>query len=223
MFTSRSTTIFRDFAALSKKRVLGFVSVRMEGMIRPMPRFPIRSGEFLMIAKRPFRGRVPRRGVVIVELAFILPLLLFLIIGVWEVGRLVYVQQIMHHAARDAARLASQANIINTTGQYTRISKSTGTPNLDETVRDYVQGSGITNITGLTVQFQYLDGDTTLTQPYQGVKNQKFRVRVTLPYANVRWTGLNLVNPSTVGGECIWMMMVDDPFTVNSTLPGWTP
>ena len=78
-------------------------------------------------------------------------------------------------------------------------------------------------MTGLVITFEYLDGDTSFTQPYQGIKNQRFRLKVTLPYDNMRWTSLSLINPTTLGGECIWQMMVDDPFTLSTTLPGWSP
>ncbi|MCE9530007.1 MAG: pilus assembly protein [Planctomycetes bacterium] len=152
-----------------------------------------------------------------------MPLLLGLMVGVWELGRMVQVNEIMNNAAREGARLASQAKILNTTGAYTEVAVSTGTPNVTDAVSQYLRGSGITNLTGLTVTFTYLNGDTSLTQPYQGVKNQQFRVQISLPFDNVRWSSLALMNPSTVGGTCVWNIMVDDPFTVSTTLPGWTP
>lgn len=177
---------------------------------------------------RTLRSRVqPRRGVAVVEMAFIMPLLLLLIVGVWEIGRLVQLQQIMNGAARDGARIASQANIISTTDDYTQIMKGSGTsdPNVTDTVRAYLYGAGFTTaqLQSLTVTFEFLDGDTSLTEPYQGVKNQRFRVKVSMNYSDVRWTTLTLINPQTIGAECVWQMMVDDPFTLSPTLPGWTP
>lgn len=170
----------------------------------------------------PRRGSA-RTGVAVVELAVLLPVLMILLVGVWELGRLVQLHQIMSQAAREGARLASQAHIINTNGAYTQIAMNTGNPNVEETVRDHLRGAGITDLTGLQVTFEFLDGDTSKTEPYEGTKNQRFRVRVTLPYANVRWTHLSLVDPQIVGGECVWQMMVDDPFTLSTTLPGWSP
>lgn len=164
-----------------------------------------------------------RRGVAVVELAFLMPLLLMLIVGVWEIGRLVQLQQIMNQAARDGARIASQAHIVNTTGAYTHIDMTTTSPNVTDTVRNHLYCCGITNLNGLQVMFQFLDGDTSLTEPYQGIKNQRFRLTVTLPYDNMRWTSLGLINPNTLGGECVWQMMSDDPFTLSTVLPGWSP
>lgn len=171
-----------------------------------------------------------RRGVAAVELAFVLPLLLLLLVGLWELGRIIHVQIILNNAARDAARLGAQANIINTSGDYTRIRFNTGTPNIEGAIRAYLHAAGITNLSGLVIEFQFVEGpgggtppSSTTADPYTGVKNQRFRVRVTLPYDNVRWTSLSLIHPTTLSAETYWQCFVDDPFTVNTTLPGWSP
>ncbi len=164
-----------------------------------------------------------RPGAAAVEFAVVLPLLVLVLIGVWEVGRLIQLQQIMNNAARDGARLASQATIVNIDGSNTEISLTGSSPNIEDSVRDYLRGAGIKNLDGLQVTFEFLEGDTSATNPYQGIKNQRFRVRVTLPYENLRWTNMSIINPATLNGECIWQMMVDDPFTLNPSLPGWNP
>jgi Flp pilus assembly protein TadG len=180
-----------------------------------------------------------RHGSAAVEFAVILPLLLTLLIGVWEIGRFIQLQQIMSNAARDGARLASQGVIMNTNGSITDITTSAGAPsintstsgspqgaggpNVTTTVSNYLYAAGITNQSGLQVSFQFIDGDTSLTDPYQGVKNQHYIVSVTMPYANLRWTNLSLINPTLIGGQCTWQMLVDSPFTVNPVLPGWSP
>jgi hypothetical protein len=164
-----------------------------------------------------------RRGMAIVELAVILPMLLVLLLGVWEIGCLVHTQQIMYNSARAGARIAAQANIINTTGVFTEISVSSGSPSVREAVIQNLKASGITNLDGLEVTFQYLNGTTTNTEPHQGTKNQRFVVTVSLPFENVRWTNLGLIKPTTVGASCTWQIMVDDPFVVNTTIPTWNP
>lgn len=172
-----------------------------------------------------------RRGVAAVEFAAVLPMLLLLLVGIWELGRIIHVQIIMNNAARDGARLGAQANIVNTTGAYTQIKFSTGTPNIDGAIRAYLKSAGITNLTDLVIEFQFMEPTVsggavptgTSADPYTGVKNQRFRVRVSIPYANVRWTMLSLLNPTTLTSECYWQCLVDDPFTVNTTMPGWSP
>jgi len=166
-----------------------------------------------------------------VEFAAVLPLLLLLLVGIWELGRIIHVQIMLNNAARDGARLAAQANIVSTTGAYTQIKFNTGTPNIEGAIRASLQAAGITDLTGLVVEFQFVEAPTsggtpptsTTADPYTGVKNQRFRVRVTIPYANVRWTTLTLINPTTLTAEAYWQCLVDDPFTVNTTMPGWSP
>jgi hypothetical protein len=172
---------------------------------------------------RRFTSATPRRGAAAVELACVLPLLVILIVGVWEIGRLIQLQQIMNAAARDGARLAAQANIISANGETTQIAMQTSNPNVEDTIRGSLQAAGISNLNGLQIAFEFLEGDLSAKEPYQGVKNQRFRLRVTLPYANLRWTNLGLINPTTLGGECTWQMLVDDPFTLSTTMPGWSP
>ena len=172
-----------------------------------------------------------RRGVAAVEFAVTVPLLLLLLVGIWELGRIINVQIILNSAARDGARLGAQASLVSTSGGYSQIHFNSGTPNVDGAIRSYLQAAGITNLNGLTVEFEFVEpavpGGTTPTStaadPYTGVKNQRFRVRVSIPYDNVRWTTLSLVNPTKLTAETYWQCFVDDPFTVNTTLPGWSP
>ena len=169
-------------------------------------------------------GRRPASAVV--ELAVVVPLMFTILIGIWEIGRLIQIQQMMHCATRDAARLAAQAYIINTNGESTQIRYATGSPNLDATIRSYLYVAGIKNQTGLTTSFAFVNADGSLDtgrEPWQGRKNDRFRITIALPYDNVRWTNLGLVNPKTVTTSLDWQMLVDDPFTLDTTLPGWSP
>jgi Flp pilus assembly protein TadG len=176
-----------------------------------------------MRCQQPKFIRPLRRGVAAVEMACLMPLLLALMLGVWEMGRYVQVQEIMNNAARAGARLASQATIYNTNGVYTNISVTGSSPCVYNTVSQYLQGSGLTNVNNLSVTFTFTSGNTSLTQPYQGVQNQQFQVTVSMPFSNVQWSSFGLINPSTVSATCVWQVMVDTPFTVSTTLPTWNP
>jgi Flp pilus assembly protein TadG len=173
------------------------------------------------------RRRTARRGIAAVELAIIFMFLVIpLMIGVWEIGRLVQVQQIVANSAREGARLAAQGYTINTNGSPTQIMSSTGTPNVHDWIYQYLIGAGLTNLasTDVTTSFTFLAGRSDgqpATEPYQGEKNQPFQVTVTIPWANVRWINMGLVNPTTVTYTVVWRMAIDDPFTVNDTLPTW--
>lgn len=172
-----------------------------------------------------------RKAVAAVEFVFVLPLLLLLLVGIWELGRIIQVQTSLNNAARDGARLAAQANIVNSTGANTQIRFNTGTPNIEGSIKAALTAAGITNQTGLVIELQFMEpasgtgpAPTAVNaDPYTGVKNQRFRILVSLPYENVRWTTLSLINPTTISTEIQWQCLVDDPFTVNTMMPGWSP
>src|SRR5947209_7661083 len=59
------------------------------------------------------RSRQTRLGTASVELAFLMPFLVGLLLGVWEVGRLIQMTQILNNAAREGARVASNGKKTN--------------------------------------------------------------------------------------------------------------
>jgi Flp pilus assembly protein TadG len=193
---------------------------------------------------RQSHRRQTRRGVASVELAFVTMLLVVpLIIGIWEVGRLVQVQQIVSNAAREGARLSAQGYTINSSGTPTQIKASAGSNNVQDAVYDYLVSAGLTTLqpADVTVTFQFTTGRATDYVPVPGVdpagtsypagsmppdpcygdKGQVFRVTVTIPWAKVRWINLGLVNPTTVTFTATWQMLTDDRFQVNEQLPTW--
>jgi Flp pilus assembly protein TadG len=178
-----------------------------------------------------------RPGSAAVEFAVVLPLIVLLLVGTWEVARLVQVHAILSNAVREGARIAAQGQVINLTGAYTQIVVSDSDPNnpdVTTAITNYVhnadpnfkQGQGIST-TGMTVTFSFIDGAGnpvgSSSQPWQAYKGQRYRVTATLPYDNFRWTTLNLLNVRTITASVDWMSMIDDPFQVNTTLPTWDP
>jgi Flp pilus assembly protein TadG len=172
-----------------------------------------------------------RRGVAAIELAFVTMLFVVpLIIGIWEVGRLIQVQQIVANSAREGARLAAQGFTIRPDGTQVQIQKLTGSPNVKDVVVDYLRASGLTNLTAadVTVTFQFTAPKTTAPgigtippEPYLGEKGQPFTVHVSIPWNKVRWINIGLLGPSTVQFTVTWNMLRDEAFTVNTTLPSW--
>jgi Flp pilus assembly protein TadG len=173
-----------------------------------------------------------------------------LMIGLWEMGRVVQVEQIISNAAREGARMAAQGNTINSSGDPTQIHTTIAPPNLTQipnvkaAVMQYLSGAGLTQLTwaDVDVTFTFLNSPTGAvagaTQPYQGIKAQRFSVTVTItdttgangtgsdktnpPLKNkVLWSSLGLVKPKIVSYTCEWQMLVDDEFTINTTLPTW--
>jgi len=170
-----------------------------------------------------------RRGAASVEMAFVMLYVLGpLMIGIWEMGRAVQVQQIVTGAAREGARLAAQGRTISENGTPTAIQAAidpagniTQQANVKAAVYQTLVGGGLDNLKyeDVTVTFSFLSGGGT--NPADGVKSQPISVKVSVDFAKVRWVNLGLINPSKIEYTATWRMMVDDPFGVNTTLPGW--
>lgn len=180
-----------------------------------------------------------RTAVAAVETFFVVTFVLIpVLIGVWEVGRLVQVQQIVSNAAREGARLAAQGRTIQTDGTVTQIvvevppPNTANTPNVKAAVYQSLTGAGLTTLdwNDVTVDFQWQTPIINVPGPpayppgatnvYEGQKGQRFQVKVTIPFSKVRWSTLGLVNPTQVTYTVQWRMMVDDPFVINPALPG---
>lgn len=148
--------------------------------------------------------REPRRGTAAVEFAVASLFLVPLLIGVWEVGRLVEVQQLLANAAREGGRQASTGNV-NTAG-------------VQNIVASYLTRNGITcaasnvTVTNLT--------SSSRADPTTANQFDQFQVTVTIPFNSVRWVLLNQITSVTqLSCSSVWVSMKDVPITVNSTIP----
>lgn len=190
------------------------------------------------------RSRPARRGVAAVELGFVTLLFVVpLILGIWEVGRLIHVQQVVANAAREGARLAGQGTTLKADGTQVQIKSATGSPNVKDTIVDYLRACGLTHLSAsdVTVTFAFTTPRTTAYVPLVGVdpvgtsypvgsyppepcygeKGQVFTVSVSVPWDKVRWINLGILRPANVHFTATWRMLVDDQFSVNTTLPTW--
>ena len=181
-----------------------------------------------MISRRqPASSCRTRRGVAAVEMALVTMLFVApMMIGVLELGRMIQVQQIVSNAAREGARLAGQGYTVNSTGSPTQIMVNSGSPSVSTTVYQYLVAAGLGDLqpSDVTVTFAFTPAtgfDSTLTEPYQGIKNQPFTVTVEVLWTKVRWVNLGIINPTKIRFTVTWQMLVDDPFTVNGSLPTW--
>ncbi|HXD85566.1 MAG TPA: TadE family protein [Urbifossiella sp.] len=167
-----------------------------------------------------YRKKLQRRGVASVELAFVV-LFFFIpvLFGIWEAGRLIEVQQIVSKSAREGARLAAQGYTINATGAPTQIMAQSGSPNVHDTVYQYLIAAGFTNLQRSDVAVTFAFTDSPNPDPYMGNKNEPFTVAVSVPWNKVRWVNVGLINPTQVKFTATWQMLVDDAFNVNQSMP----
>src|SRR5262245_33589457 len=121
----------------------------------------------------------PRRVPAAVEFALLSPLLLVLLLGLWEVGRMVEAQQVISNAAREGARQGS-------TGK-----KSAAQVKSD--VIRYLTASGF-DTTGIVVTITNVTTGQANADPREYSHLDHFKIEVALPFKNVRWTLLNRFN-----------------------------
>ncbi len=145
-----------------------------------------------------------RRGVAAVEAALLLPVALILMLGTWEVGRMVEVEQILNNAVREGGRCASTG--LNTNSE------------VQQTVLNYLQNSGLPS-TSATVTVSDLTNpgtDCTLA-----TELDQLQVTVTLPFSAVRWSACTLVTNSSTSlkATTIWYSNNGQSYPQSITVP----
>ncbi len=154
---------------------------------------------------REVRADNLRPGLAAVELAILLPLLVLLLLGTWEVGRMVEVNQLLTNAAREGGRQAS-----------------TGTKTVAEIKAEVVRYLQQNDIDGVTIDDVTVTNltDATRAEPTDAEQLDQFRVTVSVPVDSVRFILLDRVTGvTTLSAQSDWYSMRDLPITVNSTIP----
>jgi Flp pilus assembly protein TadG len=148
------------------------------------------------------RGR--RRAAAAVELAILLPVVLLpLMIGIWELGRIVEVQQVLDNAVREGARQAASGRKTNA--------------QVAQCVLQYISDAGLNDA----------NANVTVTNLTSGLDaasaNQldHLHVSISLPYTDVRWTLVSkFAGPSTnLNASADWYSIRDLPLTISQTIP----
>jgi len=146
------------------------------------------------------RGLLARQGIAAVEFALVLPLLLMFIIGIWEVGRIIEIQQVLTNAAREGGRQASTGQIdgAGVASVVQNYSKNEGYPssNVQVTVRN----------AGFPGNPAPPDNN-----PKNATDLDQLQITVTIPFKDVRWINLTLVTSDTslVWTQVVWCSMKD--------------
>src|SRR5436190_21734478 len=109
---------------------------------------PIPSG-----AEKRRRGCLARGGLATVEAAVTLPFVITLMLGVWEVGRMVQVNQILTNAVREGARVAAGGTTNNVPVTVAMVQAQ---------VQNYMTASGLPSaaVSGCSVTITYQSGNT---------------------------------------------------------------
>jgi Flp pilus assembly protein TadG len=154
--------------------------------------------------------RPVRSAIAAVEFAVVLPVLVTLIFGIWEYGRLVQISQIVANAAREGGRQASTAKY--TSAQVT------------QAVLFYLTSAGVvvtdsSSNTNVTIVIS-VDGVSN-AEVYNATQGTPVEVSVSLPIANMAWLPTTLLLPSgtQVSSSSFFLCMADVPITVPNTIP----
>lgn len=155
-----------------------------------------------------------RRAAAALELAIVTPLFLILLFGLWEIGRAVDVQQVINNAAREGGRQAS-------TAKYTE-------EEIAGVVLDYLTNAGLptrdaSDNPNVSVTIEVLDTNgNVVALPLRGAAQMTHvRIRVSYPYANVRWAVSSMFIPAeaALAVQADWFVTADVPISVPVTIP----
>jgi Flp pilus assembly protein TadG len=165
--------------------------------------------------KRSYRPN-HRRGVVAVEAAITLPLLLILMLGTWEVGRMVQVDQTLNNAAREGARLAAGGYV-----NSTPVTKAM----VQQAVRDYMTSAGLpaAAVSGATINLA-CQATPNWTDPWNALPLDRFQISLVIPpgpaFNSLRWNLLNrLTSIQQFSVTASWMSLNNSKIVVSTQLP----
>lgn len=164
-----------------------------------------------------------RKGTAAVEFAVLLIVLLPTLLGLWEIGRLVAIYQVVANAAREGGRQASTGERTAVDVQKTILTylKNEGFSQISEVVTDPSQikqgGKVYVNIKVYDSTGTYVPG----LDPINADQNNKIEVTATILYSDAAYSTINyfLTNSTTVSTTVVWHCMRDIPLVVNQTIP----
>ncbi len=185
---------------------------------------------------RSGRGTGRKDGVAAVEFAFCAPLIVLLLLGLWEVGRITEVQNVMWNSAREGARDASmgQANL-NAVANNLLIYLQGAEPSafgsghstslispvitLPANTYGYTCWDNTANVELFTMSFTDIT-NTTITDPTGMSELDHYQIGVSAPYSSFGWLPVAQVTGTTrVYVTVDWASMVDYPFSITPSLP----
>ncbi|HEX4128644.1 MAG TPA: TadE/TadG family type IV pilus assembly protein [Pirellulales bacterium] len=145
-----------------------------------------------------------RRGAAVVEAALLLPVVLTLLLGMWEIGRMVEVYQVLNNAVREGGRQAAAGQLSNSQVQ--------------QVVTYYLAQAGLTT-TNVTVTVS--DLTTPGTDATDATELDQLKIIATIPFADVRWSPATLVTNSTttLSVTQLWYSNNNQAYPTNISVP----
>jgi Flp pilus assembly protein TadG len=192
-----------------------------------------------MAQPQPFEIRAGgRRGAAAVEFAVCAMPMFLLIIGLWEVGRMVEVQQIVWSSAREAARDASlgednMQTVATNLAFYLQSAEPTAFAKGHSTTLKAPTFTLPANTYGYTCwdttaspnkelfTVTFIDmTNTAITDPTDMAQLDRYEIVVQVPYATIGWSSIPQITGITrLQATVDWVSMVDSPFQITPALP----
>ncbi|MEQ8791640.1 MAG: pilus assembly protein [Pirellulaceae bacterium] len=143
------------------------------------------------------RRRLNRRGAVTVEFAIIAPVLLTMVLGVIEAGRLFETQNILATAAREGARLAAmdREGVVQE-GQSTN-------DKIEQDVKNFLAAQGY-NADDINVNIVSADSDEPFDLDADENSLELFKLRVEIPYSHFTETYAPGGEEFSLGSEIVF-------------------
>jgi Flp pilus assembly protein TadG len=181
-------------------------------------------------------AKVRRHGVAAAEFAVCLPVLMTILLGLWEVGRMTEVQNVVWNSGREGARDASigQANLLavaNNVLLYLQSAEPTAfgsghstsmispVVSLPANTYGYTCWDNTANRELFTVTFKDVT-NTAVTDPTGMSQLDLYQLGIQVPYSTVGWLPVAKITGLTrLYATVEWASMVDYPFQISPTLP----
>jgi Flp pilus assembly protein TadG len=150
-----------------------------------------------------------------VEAAVVLPIIVLLLMGLWEVGRLVDLSMTVQDAARRGARMAAGGVSGGTNVTVSMV---------QTTVQNYLQAAGFPSAAYSAAQVTVTNlSSHSWTDPWQAQPLDQFSVTVTIPsgapFNSLTWVPSKLTGVSQISAQVEWLSNNDTTVTVSTQLP----
>jgi Flp pilus assembly protein TadG len=161
------------------------------------------------------RFRRFRRGAIAVETALVMPVVITLMLGVWEAGRLMQVSMTINDAAREGARLAAGGANSGTSVTVAMVQQA---------VRDYLTAAGFPSAAATGATIQLTNNSThSWTDPCDALPLDAFTVTVTIPagaaFNSLRWIPGTITGVTQLSTSVSLVSLNDAQVVVSSQLP----
>ena len=149
-------------------------------------------------------SRRGRRGIATVEFAVVFPVIVTVLLGIWEVGRMVDVEGILYNAASVGGRTASTG--LNTAAQ------------VQTAVTNYLTLAGISTA-NVTVTVSDLTNPGT--DPTAATTLDQLQISVSVPFSAVRWSATSMFVPGTrlLSARVTWLSAIATAYPSSITVP----